>query len=458
MKSSPHRSGRRGAVAVQVAICLTMLMMVLAVTMDGGLLYTEKRHAQTTADAAALAGAADLFKHYRTNNGADPNGTARAAALAIAASNGYANDGTISVVDVRLFGEIYSGGPNVGKPIPRGYVEVTVTYNHPRYFSLIFGSDSIPIKARAVAKGTWEVPKFGLLVLSPGGTALSNSGNGTITVTSGSVMVNSSDPSAIINRQNAVITADEIDVVGGIADAGTITGRTVTGAPPTFDPLGVVPPPNPPPPGSISQKLTGTQRTKMLDDLVASGQITKAFANGTNWNVYLVSPGSFDQMQNFQSTDMVVFQQASAGNGGIYYLNSGGFRSTGASLLMDPGTTGGMMFFNNGTGQNDAFSITGNGGGVVNLNGETGGNYQGFVLFQNRNAAEGISITGNGAFTIQGAIYAPGADLALHGNGTSQTIGSQVISKTVTIGGNGAVTIANAAGVAAPVRTFRLVE
>jgi hypothetical protein len=197
----------------------------------------------------------------------------------------------------------------------------------------------------------------------------------------------------------------------------------------------------------------------MLDDLVASGQITKAFADGTNWNVYLASPGSFDQMQNFQSNDLVVFQQASAGNGGIYYLNSGGFKSTGASLLMDPGSTGGIMFFNNGAGQSDAFTVSGNGSGVVNLSGETGGTYQGIVLFQNRNATEGISITGNGAFTIQGALYAPGADLALTGNGVSQTIGSQVISKSVTIGGNGSVNINSAAGgVVAPVRTFQLVE
>src|SRR5262249_22042493 len=126
MKPLRRRSPRHGTVAVLVTICLIALLMVLAVTMDGGLLFTEKRHAQATADAAALAGAADLFKYYRSNNGADLNGTAKVAALAIAASNGYANDGTTSVVDVRLFGDFYSGGTNVGKPIPRGYVEVSV--------------------------------------------------------------------------------------------------------------------------------------------------------------------------------------------------------------------------------------------------------------------------------------------------------------------------------------------
>jgi Putative Flp pilus-assembly TadE/G-like len=463
MKLCNRRHARRGTVAVLVAVSSLALLMVLAVTMDAGLLFTEKRHAQATADAAALAGAADLFKYYRTNAGADVNGTAKAAALAIAAGNGYANDGTTSLVDVRTFGDTYSGGPNAGKTIPRGYCEVTVTYNHPRYFSLIFGSGNIPIKARAVAKGTWDVPKFGLAVMAPSGTTLRNSGNGNITVTSGSVLVNSSDPSAIVNQNNGVITADEISVVGGIADAGTIVTDPIpnnihTGVPSIFDPFAILPAPTPPAPGGISQKLTGAQRTTLLNDLVASGQITKAFADGTNWNVYLASPGSFDSMQTFQSSDLVVFQQASAGNGGMYYLNSGGFHSTGATLLMDPGSTGGIMFYNNGAGQSDGFLISGNGSGVVNLIGEAGGTYQGFVLYQNRNATEPISITGNGSFKILGAIYAPNADLAITGNGTSQTIGSQVITKTVTIGGNGSVNIDSAGGVAAPVRTFRLVE
>src|SRR5262245_10228537 len=278
-----HRSPkRRGTVAVMVAISLLALLMVLAVTMDAGLLFSEKRHAQATADAAALAGAADLFKNYRTNAGADFNGTAKAAALAIAASNGYTNDGTTSIVIVRSFGDTYLGGANAGKLIPRGYIEVTVTYNHPRYFSLIFGSGNIPIKARAVAKGVWDAPKFGLAVLSPSGTTLRNSGNGNITVTSGAVIVNSSDASAVVNKNNGVITAEEVSVVGGIADAGTITTSPIannvhTGVPAMFDPLSILQAPTPPAPGNISQKLAGSERTTLLDALVASGQITKAF-------------------------------------------------------------------------------------------------------------------------------------------------------------------------------------
>ena len=46
---------RRGAIAAQAAICLGVLLGISAVTIDGGLMQAERRRAQATADAAALA-------------------------------------------------------------------------------------------------------------------------------------------------------------------------------------------------------------------------------------------------------------------------------------------------------------------------------------------------------------------------------------------------------------------
>ena len=54
-------STRRGMVTAQVALSLSALMAMLAVVADGGLLLVERRHAQATADAAALAAASDLY-------------------------------------------------------------------------------------------------------------------------------------------------------------------------------------------------------------------------------------------------------------------------------------------------------------------------------------------------------------------------------------------------------------
>src|SRR5947209_1409958 len=46
--------GRRGVVALFVAFCLVALIGVVAISVDGGLIYLEQRRAQATADAAAM--------------------------------------------------------------------------------------------------------------------------------------------------------------------------------------------------------------------------------------------------------------------------------------------------------------------------------------------------------------------------------------------------------------------
>src|ERR1700687_1395550 len=101
-RSQVSRSKRRGAIVLFVAVCLTVLLGVVAIALDGGVLLTERRPAQATADAAALAAASDLYKNFGTNGGRDCSRTAKASPLSTAAANGYANDGTVSVVTVNI--------------------------------------------------------------------------------------------------------------------------------------------------------------------------------------------------------------------------------------------------------------------------------------------------------------------------------------------------------------------
>jgi len=161
-------STRRGMVAAQVVLSLSVLMAMLAVVADGGLLLVERRHAQATADATALAAACDLYSpvNWTTNHGTDPSGTALASASYVASANGYTNDGTTSTVTVNISPAKYSGGPNKGTTLPPGYVEATVTWYQQRFFSGIFGSGAIPVSARAVARGVGSPPPpgyFGLV-------------------------------------------------------------------------------------------------------------------------------------------------------------------------------------------------------------------------------------------------------------------------------------------------------
>jgi Flp pilus assembly protein TadG len=419
-RNSERCSRRHGMIVVQVAVTLIALLAVSAIALDVGILLAEKRHAQAVADAAALAGAIDLYTHYINYNGNDTNGTAAASALAIAAANGYSNDGTTSIITVNIPPQ---SGYFVAQP---GYVEVIAQYNQPRGFSNLFGSGAIPVKARAVARGAWRVPKGGILVLDPTASeALSNQGGGLLTVNNGVVIVDSNNTStngALKNGGGGNMSAQAFNVTGSVTltNNSTISTTPTTGVPATPDSLSYLTAPSPPAPGTITYDKTT--------------------------NTYILTPGSFGgsghpKLPNFQQGATVIFKQASYGNGGIYYLTAGGFASNGANLIMDSNTSGGMMFYNAGTGSSDSLSISGNSTGTVSLGGLTSGLYQGILYFQARGATEPVSITGNGNFSMEGTIYTPSGSLKITGNGASSVIGSNLIADTLTISGNGNITV-----------------
>jgi hypothetical protein len=454
--------GRRGLVAVLVAVCLTALLGVVAVAIDGGILMEERRHAQAAADAAALAGAADLFKRYRTGNGQDTaQGNAKTSALTNAGANGYSNDGTNSIVTIRISPQapVQSSAAIVdgnGMLLP-GYIEVIIQSNRVRSFSALFASGNMSVLGRAVARGQWAPSSPGLLVLDYGGKGtFSVQGGGAFTESGAAVVINSNDPNALIDAGTGTVIATEFDITGGLSVGSRATLKTSPipnnineGVSPTADPLAYLPAPSAPP------AAPAIQVTKNYTDPVTGNKYN---------NYYLLSPGSYGgasqpSLPNFTNGDLVVFQQASAGNNGIYYLTAGGFNANGADIRMDTGSTGGMMMYNAGTGTSDGIKLTGNPNGSVTITPLTSGTYQGLSFFQDRLATENLSITGNGAFNITGTIYAANATLKIAGNGsTTANIGSQWIAKDVSITGQGNVGLTYSSGSVGRTRLYGLVE
>jgi hypothetical protein len=367
-----------------------------------------------------MAAASVLYQHYPRQGGADPQGVAAQAALDEANHNGYANDGTRSVVTVNI---PPASGPYQGQP---GYAEVLVTSHQPRFFSSVFGSGPLPVGARAVARGAWVVPNAGVIVLNYSGKGtLSDQGNGAFTEVGAPVIVNSNNPSAAMDTGNGTMKAPEFDITGGYVVSGNgqmltapIANNILTGVHPTPDPLASLPVPDPPP----------------------AGKMTKTPIGWGNFQ-YTLTPGSYSNLPNFGAGDVVTFQQASAGNGGIFYLSAGGLNSQGAGLVMDPTTSGGILLYNAGTGTNDKINITGNPSGTVNLSPPSDGPYTGLTIFQARDASEDLQIAGNGNFTIYGTLYAAGATLKVTGNGAVSNIGSQYVTNDLTLAGNGNVAI-----------------
>jgi hypothetical protein len=141
---------------------------------------------------------------------------------------------------------------------------------------------------------------------------------------------------------------------------------------------------------------------------------------------------------------------------GIYYMQGGGFSSTGQGTL----TGNQVMIFNHPLSNSDTINLAGQ--GATTLSPPTSGTYQGITLFQSRTTTDQptVSVTGTGTapMYLSGTFYAPKALLAVSGNGTQDTIGAQYISDTLSIGGNGSFNVVWNPTVVPGIRQVWLVE
>jgi Flp pilus assembly protein TadG len=402
-QNTSHR--RRGVVAVLMALSLVALVSVVALSLDGGTLLTERRRAQATADAAAMAAASELFNNYWITSGADPDGTARASALAEAAANGYSNDGTVSTVTVNIppASGLYANR--------RGYVEVLVEYNQTRAFSNIFSSGQVSVKARAVALGSYVAADVGILVLDPTGKGTFNAqGSGGAIVNGTPIVVNSNNPDAAIAGGGGAVVAPEFFVTGGYSTTGggSFEGTMYTGRKGLEDPLADLPPPDP---------TTMTQQ---------SNKKIQFTSDSTS-----LQPGVYKGGISVSGTGSLTLAP------GIYYMDGGGFSFSGQGSLSGQGV---MIYNDPGNGNADGISVSGQ--GSIQLSGMTDGIYQGMTFFQDRNSNVTGNISGtSGTTDITGTFYFAGALLKVTGNGGVVNLGSQYISRYLELGGNGGIDI-----------------
>jgi len=392
-----------------MAISLVPMVGVMALLLDGGLLLTEQRHARSVADTAAMAAAYSLYTNYSVNQGLDRSGAAKTAALNNAAGNGYANDGTTSVVTVNIPPK---SGPKVGKP---GYVEVLVQNNQAKLFSAIWGQGTMSVTARAVARGITSPSGPAILLLDPSmKDSLDVTGNGNITAVGGSIVVDSSDPEAGKITGNGNVTATNINFTGSYQTTGqgTFNGTVKTGVAAMADPLANLPVPSQPP------APIGNTSTTLNPGTYAGG-------------IQITGQGSVTLTP------------------GIYYMQGGGFSITGQGSV----TGSGVMIYNAPAKKSDQVQLTGQGN--LTLTPPTSGTYSGISMFQDRNSAAAVKITGNGGMNVTGAIYSAGAEVDLTGNGAVNVdvVGSQIIANNMKVTGNGSVQVNGSS-----VRDTRIVE
>ena len=412
---------RRGISLVMVVVSMVALLGVLALSLDGGLLLSERRTAQATADSAAMAAAADMYWNHFTNFGVDSQGSAKTAAEYAASQNGYTNDGTNTKVTVNIPPK---SGPYTGM---KSYTEVIVEYYHQRGFSSIFGTDKVTVRARAVSVGKPNSGEFGILVLDPDDkSAFNANGGGNITVNRTPIIVNSTSAEGSIAGGGVHVRAPSYFLTGNYTTSGggSFEGTMNTGVRPTPDPLADLPVPDP-----LTMPIQQTRKVQLT--------------SGTT----VMYPGVYKGGISASSSANVVMMP------GIYYMDEGGFQFTGSGSLVGDGV---MIYNKPGNGAANGVDISAQ--GYVHLTPPTSGIYQGLLLFQERTSDVAASVSGGSNMDLSGTFYFAGAQLNVTGSAGFVNVGSQYISNRLNIQGTGNMYVDWDPNKVAQVRLITLVE
>lgn len=389
----------KGQALIVVALAAIGLFGFSALAIDGSMVYSDKRHAQNSADTAAFAGA---LAHARGQN-------ISTAALDRAASNGYNNDTTNNVVSVTLVDSALGDCPlnRSGKEIT-----VTITSHVKATFARVIGRDQMTNRVSATTRacGSYTGPPFdgnAIVSLAPSGVGFDANGTADWIINGGGIYVNSSGNPAATCGGSAGVTAPSVTSVGTTSfGCHTVNiGSTTTGAP---------------------QISPSTYASLFPRQPACNGTATRV--SGV-WQPQAGADGS-----------RVAFDDDKVFAPGLYCVTN------------NPGTTHDTIV---GTGvtfymTDPSFSIKFNGGGSLTATAPVSGEYKGILMYLkpsfdvngNLLNTQAIDMRGNGLGAMVGTIFAPSADVTMFGNSGTAAIDSQVIAYQVDAGGNADIVVA----------------
>jgi hypothetical protein len=392
---------RRGHILPWLVLSLGIVIGIVAITLDGGRMLDERRHVQAAADAAALAAGADLYEHYWTNQGLDPQHTAKTAAQNAAAANGI--PASAVTVNIPPLAGTFAG--------QAGYVEVSIQSELEATFGRIFTSQDLGAAGRSVARG--EPMKIGLILLRPSGADAFLNKALAFTVVNNPLVVNSSDAAGYDEPTFGVTIAKRYDITGGYVNTGgaLMLGPIRTGVRPAPDPLAFLPVPS-----------TGGATIQSAAPLTINSLLPT-----------VLQPGIYQGGIHITGLSPVVMQP------GVYIMQGGGFQVDGAATVLGTG----VMIYNTTSTTYASGSISVTATGKVALAAPLSGTYQGISFFQDRTLNAPITMSGVGLAVITGVVYAPQAPVSLTGLAVAglDVLGGAYVVDSMTVQGIGAINI-----------------
>ncbi len=383
-----------GQTLVLTALCLGVMLGFVALATDIGLMFYSRRNMQIAADSAAVAGALDYLYNGSVTS-------AQTVAKSASASNNFTNGtgGTVVTVNVPP-----TSGPNSGSS---GFVEVIVSQPIKTGFMGYFGMNSVAVSARAVA----ATPTAGtacifLKPVPPAVTALDLQGAYDIEAPGCGIYVDSTSPAAIsIKGNGGKVNAKYLDVAGNATLQHTTkpTAPTMNSGTRT-DPWG---------------NLSGPS----LAACTVANTITAATVTTTT---KLVSPVS--GVVCFSAANVTLSAGLALPGGAIYVAENG--VQIGGTMSIGTSSSGATLDVLTGT-----FS---QGNSVLSIYAPTSGTYNGIALMQPATNQTQLQVQfGSGNQTLNGYIYAPGAEVFLQDNGGGITatgiVAAELYDKASTI-------------------------
>ena len=421
-------AGEDGQVAIIVALTLTVMLGFGALVVDVGLNWAARTQLQSAADAAALAGAAELpgqpdealakVRQYLDDNVPGLAG----------ATTGWESDGDAANGDVTCYRPPAAppppGDPTHGCGVGDTAIQVVTPPLRPAYaFASILGRRSAEIKALAAA-GAPPGPEApcALCVLSPDANpALLADGDVTLGVGGGGVVVDSDAGGAATTSGTAQVKVKApgtIRVVGGVqSDPGSgFDPAPQTGGLPVADPLSNLPRPDQLNPPRVSPGFPFRG-----DAILGSGN-SRTLQPGIYGTIRAVGSGA---VLNFTSGLYVI-------TGGMV-LGGSAVVTTGSSTLYfacssypQPCASG-----SRGAGLSISGTVNFAAGRTVDLTSP----YNGLSIFYDRDNAQDL-VLGGGALSVTGSIYAPSARLALSGNSGPALLTSMAVVDSFEVSGS----------------------
>lgn len=402
-----HRLKRdeRGAIAIMVALLMSVLLGMLSLGVEYGSWYAARRQLQTAADAAALAAALE-----RARGSAD---SALPVAQREAMRNGLAkamDDGAVEINVPPTLGAM-AGNANA--------VEAIVHERRELLFASLFLDHDPVISARAVV----SIANGGqacVLALSPQAAgAIKGRGTADVEMKGCLLAANSTSATAIDLSGNVSVNARSLWTAGGISQSGSVNVRLAEPA---------------------------TTRGAVLADPYAGVQVGTVpactFQNGLKVNKdKTLEPGVYCGGLSISGKAEVTLKP------GTYYIVDGDLTMSGGTISGDyDKATDGVTFVLTTRASH------GNNIGTVRINGNTSidlrapsdpdDRFRGLLFYQDRRAREGERNVFNGtaAMSLQGAMYFPVQDVDWAGNNaTAAAACVQVVARTVTFTGTAAL-------------------